>query len=113
LVLCGSSSTCVARAASTESACRREPLEVRAAWRLRSVLRGACGGDALKARRWLEAATDARDKTLETGGSSVDVTKGRGNETLDRARSAKGKLSDRVSERVRLRRDGGANEDDE
>lgn len=68
------------------------------------------GHDEVATRRWVEAATDAKDKALETGTNGVDAAKRRGSETFDRARLAKGKLSGRVIERVRRRRDGGEDE---
>jgi len=68
------------------------------------------GGDAVATRRWVEAAADARDKALETGTGSVDAAKRRGNETLNRARSVKGKLANGVGERIRPRRDDGEDE---
>jgi hypothetical protein len=69
--------------------------------------------DAVSTRRWVDAAADVRDKALETGAGHVDAAKRRGNETFDRARSVKGKFSDRVGGRVRLRRDGGEDEREE
>ncbi|GGP98757.1 rRNA processing protein Krr1/Pno1 [Actinomadura coerulea] len=58
-----------------------------------------------EARRWADAAKEVRDKALETGADRVDTAKRLGNETLDLAKSAKGKLSDRIAERA-LRRQG-------
>lgn len=60
--------------------------------------------EALEARRWVSAATELRDKVLETGAEHVDASKRRGSETLDRAKSVKGKLSSRLAERVSRRR---------
>jgi hypothetical protein len=61
---------------------------------------------SLEARLWVDAATDVRDKMLETGGAGVDAARLLGNETLDRARSVTGNLSGRISERaLRRRRD--------
>ncbi len=57
------------------------------------------GRQALDSRRWSEAAVEARDKALETGAEGVDAARRLGTETLSRARSAKGKLSDRIAER--------------
>ena len=65
------------------------------------------GRDAVATKRWVDAAADVKDKALETGANGVGAAKRRGNETFDRARSVKGKLSSGVAERVRLRRDGG------
>ncbi|SNR42762.1 hypothetical protein [Actinomadura mexicana] len=58
-----------------------------------------------EARRWADAAKEVRDKALETGADRVDTAKRLGNETLDLAKSAKGRLSDRIAERA-LRRQG-------
>lgn len=71
------------------------------------------GHDAVATRRWVDAAADVKDKALETGASGVDAAKRRGNETFDRARSVKGKLSNRVAEQVRLRRDSVEDEREE
>lgn len=60
----------------------------------------------LATRRWVEAAVDVRDKALETGADRVGTAKRRGNQTLDRARSVKDKLSDGVFDRTRFRRRG-------
>lgn len=72
--------------------------------------RGRVGIDhdrqALEARRWSAAATDVKDKALETGSDGVDAAKRLGNETFDRAKSVTGKLSNRITERaLRLRKD--------
>jgi predicted transcriptional regulator len=64
---------------------------------------------SLEARRWVDAAAQVRDKVLETGAGSVDAAKHLGNETLDRARSAVGKLSSGIAERA-LRQRGGDEE---
>ncbi|MGN9891767.1 hypothetical protein [Micromonospora sp. L31] len=53
-----------------------------------------------EARRWTDAAIEARDKALETGADGVGVAKRLGNETLGRARWATGKLSSRIAERA-------------
>jgi len=63
------------------------------------------GHDAVTTRRWVEAATDVKDNALETGANRVDAAKRRGNESFHRARSVKSKLSNRVAEQIRLRRD--------
>ncbi|MBS2962393.1 hypothetical protein KGA66_05005 [Actinocrinis puniceicyclus] len=61
---------------------------------------------SLEAREWVEAAAQVRDKVLETGTEGVDAALRLGNETLDRARSAAGKLSSGIAERaLRLRGD--------
>ncbi|MFI7334171.1 hypothetical protein [Micromonospora aurantiaca (nom. illeg.)] len=61
------------------------------------------------ARRWADAAKEARDKALETGADGVDAARRLGNDTFDRAKWATGKLSGRVGGWA-LRRRG---EDDE
>ena len=58
------------------------------------------GRDTLEARRWLDAASDARDKVLSTGAEGVDASVRLGNETFNRAKLMTGKLS-RVSANVR------------
>jgi hypothetical protein len=64
------------------------------------------GHQSAEARRWVDAAAEARDKALETGARGVDVARIRGNETLARAGSVTGKLSSGIAERARrLRRD--------
>ncbi|CAL9642938.1 hypothetical protein [Streptomyces sp. enrichment culture] len=60
--------------------------------------------ESLDARRWKEAAAEARDKVLETGAEGVIAARRLGNETLDRARSVTGKLSSGLAERVLRRR---------
>jgi hypothetical protein len=62
------------------------------------------GRQSLEAKRWADAATEARDKALETGADGVDAARRLGNETLDRARSATGKLSNRFTDRALRRR---------
>ncbi len=47
------------------------------------------GHQPSEARRWVEAATEARDKALETGAKGIDAARSLGNETLDRASSVK------------------------
>ncbi|MFK4085197.1 hypothetical protein ACI2LF_13880 [Kribbella sp. NPDC020789] len=56
---------------------------------------------SLEARRWSAAATDVRDKALETGSDGVDAAKRLGNETFDRAKSVTSKLTERA---LRLRK---------
>ncbi|QFG27135.1 hypothetical protein F7P10_18295 [Actinomadura sp. WMMB 499] len=58
-----------------------------------------------EARRWAEAAKEVRNKALETGADRVDAAKRLGNGTLDRAKTAKGKLSGRIAERTNRRRE--------
>ena len=62
------------------------------------------GRQSLEARRWADAAAEVRDKALETGADGVDAARRLGNETLDRAKSATGKLSSRIAERALRRR---------
>jgi hypothetical protein len=70
------------------------------------------GRQSLEARRWADAATEVRDNALETGADGVDAARRLGNETLDRAKSATGKLSSRITERaLRRRRDEKRDED--
>ena len=64
------------------------------------------GRQALDAKRWTEAATEAKDKVFATGVESVDVAKRVGGETFQRAKVVKGRLSSEVAERaLRRRRD--------
>jgi hypothetical protein len=62
------------------------------------------GRQSSQARRWAEAAAEARDKALETGAKGVDAARGLGSEALDRAGSVKDRLSSGIAERVRRRR---------
>lgn len=66
----------------------------------------ASGRQSSEARRWVDAAAEARDKALETGAKGVDAARTFGNETLDWAGSVKGKLSSGIAERARRRRGG-------
>jgi hypothetical protein len=68
------------------------------------------GRQSLEARQWVDAASEVRDKVLETGAERVDVSRRLGNEALDRARSVQGRLSGGIAERA-LRRHGGENEE--
>ena len=65
---------------------------------------------SLEAKRWVDAASEVRDKVLETGAERVDVSRRLGNEALDRARSVQGRLSSGIAERA-LRRRGGEDEE--
>jgi hypothetical protein len=65
---------------------------------------------SLEARRWVDAASEVRDRVLETGGERVEVSRRLGNEALDRARSVPGRLSSGIAGRT-LRRRGGADGD--
>ncbi|WP_405009618.1 hypothetical protein [Kitasatospora sp. NBC_01539] len=69
------------------------------------------GQQSLDARRWAEAAAEARDKVLETGAEGVDAARRIGIETFVRARSVTGNLSSGIAGRV-LRRRGGDGERD-
>lgn len=62
------------------------------------------GQQSLDARRWVDAAAEARDKVLETGAEGVSAAKRLGTETLGRARSVTGNLSSGISARVLRRR---------
>ncbi|MYQ95777.1 hypothetical protein GTY20_33240 [Streptomyces sp. SID4946] len=59
------------------------------------------GHQPSQARRWVDAATEARDKAFETGAKGVDAAMSLGNETLDRAGSVTEKLSAGIAERAR------------
>ncbi|MFH8973586.1 hypothetical protein [Streptomyces sp. NPDC017890] len=59
------------------------------------------GGQSSEARRWVEAATEAKDKALETGAKGVGAARNLRNETLNRAGSVKEKLSSGIAERAR------------
>ncbi|MDT3443588.1 hypothetical protein [Pseudofrankia sp. BMG5.37] len=71
------------------------------------------GRQSSEARRWVDAAAEARDKALETGAKGVDAARSLGNETLDRASSVKGKLSSGIAERARRRRGDEEERDEE
>ncbi|MFD9143371.1 hypothetical protein ACFVY7_21590 [[Kitasatospora] papulosa] len=69
------------------------------------VLLGIEAGErSSEPRRWAHAATEARDKVLETGAKGVDTVRSLGSETLDRAGSVTEKLSSGIAGRVRRRR---------
>jgi hypothetical protein len=61
---------------------------------------------SLEAKRWADAATEVRDKALETGADGVDAARRLGSETLDQARSVAGRLTSEIAERTRRRRGG-------
>ena len=67
----------------------------------------------LEAKRWVDAASEVRDKVLETGTERVDASRRLGNEALDRARSVQGRLSSGIAERALRRRGGQDDERDE
>ncbi|WP_128984610.1 hypothetical protein [Streptomyces roseicoloratus] len=71
------------------------------------------GREASETRRWVTAATEVRDKALETGAKGVVAARNLGNGTLDRAGSAKGRLSTGIAERARRLRAGEENRDAE
>ncbi|MFE5187868.1 hypothetical protein [Streptomyces sp. NPDC056628] len=64
------------------------------------------GRRSSEARRWVEAATEVRDKALETGAKGVDAARSRGKLTLDRAGSVKDRIADEIAERARRLRGG-------
>lgn len=68
------------------------------------------GREALEARRWKSAASEARDRALERGADRVDAARRVGNQTFDRARSTTGDFSRRLAEQARRRR---SDEDDD
>jgi hypothetical protein len=57
------------------------------------------GRRSLEARRWVEAASQAKESALETGSDSVDAIKRLGTGTVQRAKSARGGISKRIAER--------------
>jgi hypothetical protein len=67
------------------------------------------GRQSLEARRWAEAAYQARSSALETGADGVDTVRRLGNETVERGKSVTGQLSKRIAERPLRRR--GADQD--
>ncbi len=62
------------------------------------------------ARRWIEAATEVRDRAIVTGTAGVDAARALGEETAQRARTVAGRLSSTVAERARRAREGTADE---
>jgi len=61
------------------------------------------GHEQVAARRWVDAASDVRDKALEAGAERVDAAKRFSNETRGRARSATERLSSGIAQRTRRR----------
>ncbi len=57
-------------------------------------------GQSVEAKAWTSAATEFRDKMLETGAEGVDVSWRVGGETFDRAKSVTGKLSSGIAGRT-------------
>ncbi|MEU8224752.1 hypothetical protein [Kribbella sp. NPDC048915] len=71
------------------------------------------GSQTLSARRWSEAATEVRDKALEAGSDGVATARRFSNETLDRAKSATGVVSTRITRQAfRRRKDESRNQDE-
>ncbi|MFJ2755770.1 hypothetical protein ACIO3S_09240 [Nocardioides sp. NPDC087217] len=68
--------------------------------------------ESLEAKRWTEAATEVRDRALETGADKIEATRRLGAETFGRAMSTTGRLSDRVAERARRLRSTSEDNDD-
>jgi hypothetical protein len=68
------------------------------------------GRQSLEARRWADAASEVRDKVLETGAERADASRRLGNEALERARSVQGRLTGGIAERA-FRRRGGEDEE--
>ncbi|GHD06239.1 hypothetical protein [Zhihengliuella salsuginis] len=60
--------------------------------------------EALEAKRWLEAAGEARDKVLETGVEGAESVRRFGTERFDQAKSLTGKISGGLAERAFRRR---------
>ncbi|WP_329076900.1 hypothetical protein [Streptomyces niveus] len=71
------------------------------------------GRRSSEARRWVDAAAEARDKALGAGAKGLVAARSLGNETLDRASSVKGKLSSGIAERARRRRGDEEGRDEE
>jgi len=65
---------------------------------------------AIEARRWTDAATQARDKLLESGADGIEVARRHGADAVGRARATTGRISSGIAERARRRRgdEGGA-----
>ncbi|GGO13083.1 hypothetical protein GCM10010116_26350 [Microbispora rosea subsp. aerata] len=62
------------------------------------------GRQLMEARRWTDAATEVKDKALETGAEGLNAAMRIGNETVDIAKSVTEKLSSGIAEQVlRLR----------
>ena len=60
--------------------------------------------ESVAVRRWLEAATDARDRALESGATGVESAKDLSEKTLDRARSVTTRLAGTLGERALRKR---------
>lgn len=66
---------------------------------LREVLGIESARDSSEARRWRDAAGDRLDAARATGAHGIGAVRQLGSETRDQARSVKGKLSARITER--------------
>jgi len=71
------------------------------------------GRQQVDARRWRDAATDMRDKVLETGADRVDNARRFGVGTLGRARAASSRVSSGIAEAAARRRPGSPEPDAE
>jgi len=71
------------------------------------------GRQSSDARRWVDAAEATRDKFLESGAEGVDAARRFGNDTLGRAKAAKGRFSDRLADRQLRRQDSDADDTEE
>jgi hypothetical protein len=69
------------------------------------------GRESVQVRGWLEAATDARDRALQSGATGVESAKGFSEQTVDRARTATTKLVGTLAERAKRKRPEIGNED--
>ena len=67
---------------------------------------------SLEARRWSEAASQVRDRALESGAEGVEAARRRGDEAFTRARLIGGRVSRAVVERAPRRRDIDKDPDD-
>lgn len=67
---------------------------------------------SLEARRWSDAASQVRDRALESGAEGVDAAWRRGDEAFTRARLIGGRVSRAVVERAPRRRDADKDADD-
>jgi len=62
--------------------------------------------DALEARRWLAAATEARDDVIGAGRDGLQAAARVGNEAMEHARQSTGRLVDRLASRFQRASDG-------
>ena len=73
------------------------------------------GRELLEARRWVDAAVETRDKVVATGAEGVGAAREFGVDTLGRAKSMTGRLSNGIADRTFRRRgeiEGSASESD-